>query len=615
MSLFRTVGGAARAWDLSRPPRLLVALLLLGVCSCASLRSSLPRLLGYAPQRTEYPDIGERIELMCREWARAQKAPPFVRARIEETLSTLPRDGEDLARDPRCAPEIEFAVEETLKQRPLPFSRLLVARLRSVSDMSLLLDLAELPDDAITPYQLTPEEPGPPPPKRLVRALAVANLPVRRGAAHLDKPRQRAFARLLSSSDDRTLLMRHEASASRLALPWGQEHAPPAEEALQRELLRAWLTDLERRLLGPAERPSFELVLLRLGTLFNHGERLELGPEVRALVERILAAKGEFPLTRGIAHAARDLAELALWMRTGLDVPTGSAYGFADPTSRLERFDPRAELAAEPAGGQATLEQRRSRLHDLEGELTRLRMYEPRCRVLEKMGDWIPAEDALHHFERLTAPLLPPSSPWSTETVCRLRVALALKGVDEASRAGLLVTLLSTPLEGFGPRDLAGEPGGFYIVGNESMRQMSALELAPHLDWIERHAALRAWLDAQSRTPIPLEAEPAATWVALQPAFERLLAFHLSGRPEARPEVAREILRAWMESVRAAEGARVGHVYTGSVMAARLRALGEWAGRAGLTAEVAAFLQDRQYWRVSAVATYLLTLPPPGGEP
>ena len=132
---------------------------------------------------------------------------------------------------------------------------------------------------------------------------------------------------------------------------------------------------------------------------------------------------------------------------------------------------------------------------------------------------------------------------------------------------------------------------------------------------IERHAALRAWLDTWIRAPLPLDHEPAKTWALLQPAFERLLAFHLSGRPEARPEAAREILRAWMDSVRAAEGAPVGHVYKADVMLARLRALGEWGGRAGLTEEVAAFLYDREYWRAATVAAYLLTLPPPEGAP
>ncbi|HTN86229.1 MAG TPA: hypothetical protein VL242_21160, partial [Sorangium sp.] len=92
-------------------------------------------------------------------------------------------------------------------------------------------------------------------------------------------------------------------------------------------------------------------------------------------------------------------------------------------------------------------------------------------------------------------------------------------------------------------------------------------------------------------------------------AFERVLALHASGGPAARPEAARAIVRAWMASIRAAEAQQgAPHTLAGELASARLRALGEHGGRAGLAEEVGAFLGERKDQRAAVIASYLLTL-------
>ncbi|WP_433926410.1 hypothetical protein AB3662_26165 [Sorangium cellulosum] len=94
-------------------------------------------------------------------------------------------------------------------------------------------------------------------------------------------------------------------------------------------------------------------------------------------------------------------------------------------------------------------------------------------------------------------------------------------------------------------------------------------------------------------------------------AFERALALRASGGPSARPETVAAIVRAWMESIRAAEAQQgATHLAVGEVVRARLRALGDHGRGAGLAEEVGAFLGERKDQRAAVIASYLLTLQP-----
>ncbi|WP_438003344.1 hypothetical protein WME89_31170 [Sorangium sp. So ce321] len=591
-----------------------LAALALSLCACAgSTTAGAPRCLTGATPRVGRPAPDELLALMRRERERAVRAPsPLVRARILESLPGLFPDASDTVAEPRCREELAAENAAALRGEPLVFSRLLVARLRTVHDPRVLLPLAARGEERATAYQLGPDEPGPAPPRSLVRHLALASLPAS-WLVNDQAGRRLVLDRLREGADARELLLLHGAAAALLREPPSGDPARARGDAGP-SLLRAWLPDLARRLDGPADRVALELVLRRLADVGTYAARFGVGPEARALVERVLAARGELPLTQGLAGAARDLAEVARGALHDLDVPQRSLAGADLPPPRRDRFRVWADwLDAEPAGGEVPAADALARVRDLDAELAALRFSAPRCRVIEELGQWLPPDEAPRRFDALVAPVLDGERVrLSTEALCRMRVALRLGGVDEARRVRLLLRLLSATPAQIGPRDTSGDeprPALGAPLDEDPVGEVAARALAPNLGWIDRHADLRAWLEAQALAPVPSGARAAERWSLLQPAFERALALHASGGPEARPEAARAIVRAWMASIRAAE-ARQGaaHALAGEIASARLRALGEHGGRAGLADEVGAFLGERKDQRAAVIASYLLTL-------
>ncbi|MGK3987830.1 hypothetical protein WME99_32615 [Sorangium sp. So ce136] len=592
-----------------------LAALALSLCACAgSTTAGAPRCLTGATPRVGRPAADEMLALMRRERERAARAPsPLVRARILESLPGLFPDASDIVAEPRCREELAAENAAALRADPLVFSRLLVARLRTVHDPRVLLPLAAGGEERATAYQLGPDEPGPAPSRSLVRHLALASLPASWLVNDQPAGRRLALDRLREGADARELLLLHGAADALL------REAPSGDPARAQgdagpSLLRAWLPDLARRLDGPADRVALELVLRRLADVGTHAARLGVGPEARALVERVLAARGELPLTQGLAGAARDLAEVARGALHDLDAPQRSPASADLPPPRRERFRVWADwLDAEPAGGEVPAADALARVRDLDGELAALRFSAPRCRVIEELGQWLPPDEASRRFDALVAPVLDGDRVrLSTEALCRMRVALRLDGVDEARRVRLLLRLLSATPAQIGPRDTSGDeprPALGAPLDEEPVGEVAARALARNLGWIDRHADLRAWLEAQALAPVPPGARAAERWSILQPAFERLLALHASGGPGARPEAARAIVRAWMASIRAAEAQQgAAHTLAGEIASARLRALGEHGGRAGLADEVGAFLGERKDQRAAVIASYLLTL-------
>ncbi|WP_437284142.1 hypothetical protein [Sorangium sp. So ce406] len=571
-----------------------VAALAFSLCACASsTTASAPRCLTGATPSVGRPAPDEMFALMRRERERADRASsPLVRARILEALPGLFPDVSDLAHEPRCRDELAAENAAALRADPLVFSRLLVARLRTVHDPRLLLPLATRAEARVTAYQLGPDEPGPPPPRSLVSHLALASLPPS-WIVNDPEGRRLALDRLRAGGDARELLVLHGA-ATALFQEALRGHPERAQGDAGPSLLRAWLPDLARRLDGPADRVALELAIRRLADVGTYAARFGVGPEARALVERVLAARGELPLTQGIAGGARDLAEVARGALHDLEVPQRSLAGADLPPPRRDRFRVwRDWLDAEPAGGEVPAADALARIRDLDAELAALRFDAPRCRVIEELGQWLPPDEASRRFDALVAPVFDGERirP-SAEALCRTRVALRLAGVDEARRVKLLLRLLSaTPLDA------------------DSVGTVAARALAEHLGWIDRHADLRAWLEAQALAPIPLDLEAARRWSLLQPAFERALALRAPGGPSARPETAAAIVRAWMESIRAAEAQQgATHLVVGEVVRARLRALADHGRDAGLAEEVGAFLGERKDQRAAVIASYLLTL-------
>ncbi|MDI1477293.1 hypothetical protein [Polyangium sp. y55x31] len=574
--------------------------LALSACSLTPWKSAPPCLTGAVPQ-VGRPVPDEMFALMRRERERAEHASPLVRAHILETIPSLFPDVSDLLLEPPCHEELEAESAEAFDEKPLVFSRLLVARIRTVHDAEILMALAKRDEASITEYELGPDEPGPRPPKSLVRYLALASIPAYWVFNNVPEGRQLLLDRVRTSKDAREQLLLRGATTA-------------AYEQVGPTILRGQLPEMKRRLEGPADVISLELVLLQIKDLGAFGVRFGLEREARALVNEILAAKGEVPLTQGIPGAARDLAEVARAALFDLDNPPQRSMSMEDlPRPRRERIDVHAELRrVEPAGGKVPEAAALARVRELDAELEKLRFNAPRCYVLKELGQWMPPAEASRRFDAFIAPIFEGERiRVDTETVCRLRVAFDLGGVEEARRVKLLERILTAKPEQIGERDRSRDEHGpaiAYPAHEQPLWSVAASALLSHPQWIERYPEVRAWLERQALVPIPLDDATAEVWTAFQPSFERVIAFHASGAPGASMDTARAIVRSYMQPIDPAVQKTITHIYFGQVYRARVRALGDYGKVVGLVPEVTAYLEERKTERAAAVALHMLNL-------
>nr|HEX4317931.1 hypothetical protein [Kofleriaceae bacterium] len=134
------------------------------------------------------PGADESYAQLRRELTRAGDRTSVAAARIIEHAPELVPDASDLAGEPACASElVDTANVELFAGVHVRFSRRTVAWVRAVARVGdtsdvmeakarFLIAVAELRDDQITDYQLDGDEPGPPPPKRYLRDVAIAGL-------------------------------------------------------------------------------------------------------------------------------------------------------------------------------------------------------------------------------------------------------------------------------------------------------------------------------------------------------------------------------------------------------------------------------------------------------
>lgn len=545
-------------------------------------------------------DADESIARVQREWERAQKTSPFVRARMIEALRDLSPDVSDRFPAPRCDADLNRRGAEAFAERPLPFSRVLVAQLRTSWGVDRVLDLIDLPETSITPYSLGSEESGTPPSRRLVHYLALLHAP---DPWNYPESKRRLREYLSRTRDTLDLLILHGLAVAEL------DGRPVRPEA--RLVATGWIQDISRRLAGPPDRIGLELVLSRIFDLGRLASRVGIpAEEMRALLGPIVAKKGELPLTRGIPQGAHDLAEIARDALYAVENPPDRSVYYEPPSPRRERFDFRHHLGVrEPANGLPSTDERRSRLRDLDGELGVLRMNHARCWVMGQIVRWSPPDEGARRFDALVAPIFDGDRiRFSTETLCRISASLDLEGVDDQRREKLMVDLLSSPPEHLGARDMSADGRGAIGVENgEEIRITTAPVLSRHLDLIERAPDLRSWLEAQAVSPVSAQHGRAHALALLQPAFERVIALDLAS--DQTRETGRKILRSWMESIRVIETTPSFNIYPSEVMRDRIRALGDFGRRADLVSEIEPFLrEERKNKRAAAVAAYLLTL-------
>ncbi|MFO0677035.1 MAG: hypothetical protein U0169_10890 [Polyangiaceae bacterium] len=468
--------------------------------------------------------------------------------------------------------------------------------------MKGVLDLIDLPETSITPYVLAPEEAGPAPSRRLVHYLALLHAP---DPMNDHVSLQRLREHLARTSDPMDLVILHPIARGILderASAAGGSARPEA-----RDVVRSWLEDIPRRLAGAPDPVGLELCLLRISDLGRLTARIGLeSRELHALLDPVVAGKGEVSLTRGIDHGAHDLAEVARAALYDADDPPDRAFHHEPPPPRRKRFDVRAYLDdGEPANGRPTLGVMQRRVDDLDAELRGLQWNPARCWVVREIARWSPPEDAPRRFDALIAPVFAGDRVrFSTETMCRVTSSLELEGVDDARRAKLVLDLLAAPRERFDPRDHSADGRGAFGVEEDEVRSVVARALSGNLQLVDRDPALRSWLVAEAQRAVPGR-EGIHSTALLQPAFERALV-------SSDRETARTILRAWMQSIGTIEASiaakTVTNVYPLQILEDRVRALGDFGKRADLVPEIDAFLRARRNHRGAVVASYLLTL-------
>lgn len=563
-----------------------------------------PCLRGAVPYvRRAVPD--EMFALMRRELARAERPSSgvIVGACTLEVVPDLFPDVSDRSDAPTCAPDLaEHMSDQIFDQSPIAYSRMLIARVRSIGFVgdttdvmdrkaALLLRIYRLKDSELTDYQLATEESGPPPSKAYLRSMALALLARSNLFLNSRAVRDHLIERVTHAADDEQILLLHVNSAYADEALWGHPTQPTDNGAPT--LLQSWVPDLRRRLNGTAGRVSLEIALARLQAIGAYGGRFGANAQAREVIADVLARHGALPITQGIEGAARDLDVIARGALYDLDVASESVGISEPPPPAHAPYDPwPALLHDEPAGGRAVPGQVAVRVRDLEQELSQLRFAPSRCHALNQLARWLPSGEAEARFEALAAPMFDAAGNvvFSSETMCRMWVLLELDAVTPARRIALLRRLLIASPDRITSYDSRGdEHNGFYIYNTDptQIRNLAGRALARHLDWIDQDDVLRQWLIAQAQVPSPegraLSGNDGID--SLEPAFTHAL-MGLARGDAAQREVALQIMRAWIVDTRAVlSSTNITSVYPYDLAKQRLYALAETAPMLGATEE------------------------------
>ena len=539
-----------------------------------------PACLGRVAPKVGRVGVDESYGLLRRERARANAiSSPLVAGKIIETLPSLIVDASDLGNEPTCGPDLLDDYVEAAGKHPLVFDRRLVGELRAIARLpdvndvmddkaKLLIKLASLPDGDLTDYKLDPDEPGPAPAKAYVRLLAVAALGRSNLYANSVDVRGWLFRKLKGSADARELR----------ELRYPERSYLESSDRSHDDIVRAIAIDIRRRL-DAHDADSRELVMQRLDALGRVAGGA--GKEVGELADAIVATGGKVPLTDGVAGADRDLLRLAVAARYDLAHPA-KQYAH-ESIAPLRHVDERTVLDEEPASGRVKPSTVALRLAELDRELEHATRGDSRCLVISEYQHWPATDD---RFDTLVAPAFDrPSASHrdaprpgeagafdgariraSTETWCRLRVALALDGVSADRTSQLIARLTSAEVTPFDSRD---EDAGFHVVeaAPETAVNIAVTALGAHPGWMTD--ALRPFVLALAMTPIGTRDQQL---VAIQPAAERLL-----DTPDGD-----KIARAWLADLATVADRKVSSVYPTEVAAKRILALAEAAPRLGL---------------------------------
>lgn len=535
--------------------RILLVIVMLATGCAAGARARTETCLRGPVPRIGRQSADENYAYLRRELARAGDRTSVAAARIIEELPRQVIDASDLGTEPECGDDmVAEARAEIFSGGKVTYSRRMIARLRSVGrtwdvvgtmddKARLLIDIAELRDDQLTDYQLDRDEPGPRPPKSLVRYMAIGYLARSSLGGNVAIARDWLNKRGASTTDPRELL-------------------------LLRYQLGGHVRD-ERIAAALAAQPS--PVTLELALELLH--RASPGP----VVDRVIALHGAMPVAAGIPGAAVDL------YRTALAVLPSARHGSTIAPTRTP-FDPWKDwLDLEPARGTVPEAVSEARLDHFDGDLARVDKTEMRCLLYHQIARWTPDALGLARFEKLVQPVIEGSAndpifANTYEARCEIGAALSLTASTARDRQVWLATQLLRDGTQFKPYDFKRDKFDSMTVlhtDDQSYKRLAAYAIAEHPEW---DAQLGPVLDRYAMEPVTRQNEELIH--AIEPALERYLR-------AAPADDARRMAHAWLKSVeKIARNGEITSIWPGELAEGRIYAVAAVADKLDIRDEV-----------------------------
>jgi hypothetical protein len=516
-------------------------------------------------------------DLVWREYTRAAQSPRPLRARILESMQPLIPDWSDRIDDPTCEGELIVRLADDLDERPLRYDNALLHEVRALGNIadvygtvvpkaSILVGLASVADAEVTPYQFSAGEVGPAPGPSYVRHLALALL--LRSNLYLNDPSMhRYFAeRLLASQDDgEQLLLVGAARALFDDVYWAWGNSAD-ESRMRTRIARAWIEDIERRLAGTPSALSLGLVFSRWVELAARAERIGVARAFGALTQRVIDARGAFPLTRGIPGGARDLAVLAVLGADGSAAAGKTLNQWSEdvPFPSLPGFQRTAWALEEPTMIFWQPEVLARRLRDLDREIAHLTdVPNNGSGCCAQTGEGCVASS---HPIPLQACTLFGERAALTPTADGDRLVDWLLSFDRCAWPCTLALALGTDAaaperRGQAALEALGPPGVAALASRAAID--AAFAIGGHPLWVERLAGLRDWLahealtegDTSYRAPAPFWVDETRIWLVWRPILLRMVLEDAVSPVTAARERARAIVARWIALLRPGRGA------------------------------------------------------------
>ncbi len=562
----------------------------LGCTPCHCLSGSLGRFAGMA-----------ELQLVQREFERAQSSSPSMRARILGALPALFPDLSNQSDAPRCSPELLEVLRDELEELPLPYNDATLYYLKALGAVGdttdvmprkaiVLLQLARLPDAQISPYEMTSGERGTPPAKRHIRDLATAELA--HSNLYLNDARVREYLvqQALFTQETRVELLVFDSLSE---LTW-----KPPPQTKREALTDKWLTDVQAAIDAPADEMRFELVLRQVRLLGAIADSDGASRRFDAVLSRIIDADGTLPITRGNEAWARDLTIWARDARRDLEDTTRNfLYQTQLPYPARKETDVSGWVFDAPTEMSWPDAELTERIRQLDDEIENAGSPAVQCRLLEQRNEWTPNAERRGWYERLLRD--------SESSGCGFYLALDSDAVAEATITRLIADAVR--------EDPYGRSIRTRLAGSSSPADAARFVLSTHLHWIRNDPKLRetVFFDALGEQPDYLwsggntidSIDHEKCRLAYQRAIHTAVEQDAVG-PLNRQQLAREVVAHWIEMVPILFEHTFSGVYAYDLRTALLYSVAELAPRLGLSKQARPLIEGDDYEHTLAAGCF-----------